>query len=232
MSSPSSPTLDEVIEKIMEDVQVERVEQPENQETTPTEEVREEIEEVEGDSRGAEKFLTYKGVEIFKKTLAKKGFIGDRGFKELVPPFKEKIERRGWELLCKHLDLGRRTLVKEFYANLGDRKNLTCYIRGRWVSFGERALSQWFKFKEREDCSKFEKLKKNPQFEEIAKELTGGQGEWQSTQTISHAYINKGDLTKIGKVWFYFINSVLKPSMHVSTVRQDCAVCIGKGISG
>ena len=28
-------------------------------------------------------------------TLYKKGFIGEREFKELVPPFKEAINRRG-----------------------------------------------------------------------------------------------------------------------------------------
>ena len=177
MSSPRSPTLDEVIEKIMENVQGERVEQPKNQETVPAKEVREEVEEVEGESGGAERFLTNKGAKIFKKTLTKKGFIGDRGFKELVSPFKEEIERRGWEMICQHLELGRRTLVKEFYANLGDRKNLTFYVRGRWVPFGDRALSQLFKLEEGGDCIEYEKLKKNPHFEEIAKELTSNQGE-------------------------------------------------------
>ena len=43
---------------------------------------------------------------------------------------------------------------------------------------------------------------------------------------ISHAYINIGDLTELGKVWFYFINFVLKPSMHVSIVRQDRAILL------
>ena len=49
------------------------------------------------------------------------------------------------------------------------------------MPFGERSLSQWFKLKEGENCSEFEKLKKNPYFDEIAKELTDSQGEWQST---------------------------------------------------
>ena len=131
MSSSSSPTLDEVIEEIMENVQEKRVEQRENQETTHVEEVREEVEEMEGDAGETRMFLTDKGVEIFKKTLTKKGFIGKRGFKELVPPFKEEIERRGWEMLYKHLEPDKRTLVKEFYANLGDRKNLTYYVKGK-----------------------------------------------------------------------------------------------------
>ena len=79
----------------MEEVQGERVELPENQETTPTNEVREEVKDVEGDLGGARVFLTDKGVKVFRKTLTKKGFIDEREFKELVPPFKEEIERRG-----------------------------------------------------------------------------------------------------------------------------------------
>ena len=91
MSSPNSPTLDEVIENIMENAQRERVKQPKNQETVSTEEAREETEEVEGESGGARVFLSDKGAEAFKKTLTKKGFIEERGFKELVPPFREEI---------------------------------------------------------------------------------------------------------------------------------------------
>ena len=57
---------------------------------------------------------------------------------------------------------------------LGYRRNLTCYVRGKWVPFGKRNLSQLFKLKEGKDCSEFEKLKKNPHFDEIVKELTSG----------------------------------------------------------
>ena len=42
---------------------------------------------------------------------------------------------------------------------------------------GEKTLSQLFKLKEGENCSKFEKRKKNPHFDEISKELTSNQGE-------------------------------------------------------
>ena len=94
-----------------------------------------------------------------------------------MPPFKEEIEKIGWEMIYQHLELSRRTLVKEFYPNLGDRKKLTCYVKGRWVPFGERALSQLFKLEEGGDCIEYEKLKKNPHFKETAKELTGCQGD-------------------------------------------------------
>ena len=67
---------------------------------------------------------------MFQKHLTKKGFVEERGFKELVSPFKEEIERRGWEKLSQHRELGVRALVKVFYANLGEQKNLTCSFKG------------------------------------------------------------------------------------------------------
>ena len=33
----------------------------------------------------------------------------------------------------QHMELGRRALVKDFYATLGKKKDLTSCIRGRWV---------------------------------------------------------------------------------------------------
>ena len=95
MSSLSSPIVDRVVENIMEEVQRERAEQPENRETTPTEEIREETEEVEVEAREVRVFFTKKGAVVFRKNLAKKGFIEKSGFRKLVPPFKEEVERRG-----------------------------------------------------------------------------------------------------------------------------------------
>ena len=82
----------------------------------------EEIEVEVGDARA---FYSDKVAEAFNKHLAKKGFVEERGFKKLLWPFKEEIGRRGWENVSKHMELGRRAVVKEFYSNLGDRKDLT-----------------------------------------------------------------------------------------------------------
>ena len=48
-----------------------------------------------------------------------------------MSPFKEEIELRAWEKLSQHREPGVRALVKEFYANPGEQKNLTCCVRGR-----------------------------------------------------------------------------------------------------
>ena len=70
----------------MEDVLKERAEQPENQETVLAGEVGEETEEVEGESIEARVFFTNKEANAFKKGH----IVEERGFKELVPPFKEE----------------------------------------------------------------------------------------------------------------------------------------------
>ena len=48
-----------------------------------------------------------------------------------MSPFKEEVEKRGKEIVSQYMELGRRSLVKEFYANLGEKKDLTCYVWGR-----------------------------------------------------------------------------------------------------
>ena len=89
----------------------------------------------------ARTFYSDKEEEVFYKHLAKKGFVVERGFKQLVLPFKEEIERQGWEKVSQHRELGVRALIKEFYANLGEQKNLTWYVRGRSIHFGEKDIS-------------------------------------------------------------------------------------------
>ena len=63
----------------------------------------------EGDARD---FYFNKGAEKFQKHMAKKSFVEERGFKELVSLFKEDIKRRGWEKLSHHKEPGVRALVK------------------------------------------------------------------------------------------------------------------------
>ena len=58
---------------------------------------------MEGTKEEARAFFAEKGAEAFRKTLAKKGFVEERGFRELILPFNEEEERRGWEAVCKHL---------------------------------------------------------------------------------------------------------------------------------
>ena len=55
---------------------------------------------------------------------------------------------------------------------------------------------------------------------------------WQRTKTIHNAYIDIGGLLEAVKVLFYFMNSVLTLSKHISTVRQDYAILLYALVKG
>ena len=98
MSNPSSPTLDKVIEDVLEKILPERADEfgremagEENQENSL--EVVPEVIEVVVEEGEAIALYSHKGVEVFQKHLAKKIFVEERGLKELVSPFKQEIDR-------------------------------------------------------------------------------------------------------------------------------------------
>ena len=103
---------------------------------------------------------------------------------------------------------------------------------GRWIPFRKEAISQLFGLRQIGECNEYKKFQKNPNFEEIAKELTRDQGEWQETKTISNAFLDRGDLSEVNKVWFYLVNSIFKPSKHVSTVRPDPTLLLYAMVKG
>ena len=69
--------------------------------------------------------------------------------------------------------------------------------------------------------AKFKISKKNPDYQKILEVLTYGKEEWKGSRKSPNASITKGYLTKEAKVWFYFLSSVLIPSKHVCTMRQE-----------
>ena len=73
--------------------------------------------------------------------------------------------------------------------------------------------------------SKYKKLADNPDREKIARRLTDGKVKWGQGQGEKKV-INRGDLTEEAKVWFYFLASVLIPTKHVCTVREQEAVLL------
>ena len=120
-------------------------------------------EELEEQSSGSEDedFLSKEAFELMQKTLLNKGFIGERGLKEIIPPFKEIIEKIGWITIYKHLPYGHATIVREFSENLRDKKEHQCYARGMWVPFDRHAINHMCGLGKMSDGAKFRNLKKN-----------------------------------------------------------------------
>ena len=74
--------------------------------------------------------------------------------------------------------------------------------------------------------SKFKKLVEKPDHEKIINLLTAGQGKWEATKKNPHQAINRGFLTEEAKVWFYFIASVVIPTKHLCSVREQEAIIL------
>ena len=77
-----------------------------------------------------DEFVLEEASSIWKKHYTGKGFVVERGFSQLISPFKELIEQRGWGKFCKHNKFGYAAVVKEFYSNIVGRKENSVFVRG------------------------------------------------------------------------------------------------------
>ena len=145
----------------------------------------------------------------------------ERDFGELISPFSEVIEKRGWGFFCEHKAPGFSALAREFYANMVGMKEDSVYVRGVWVPFGDRRINEIFKLRDLKHGSKYKKLAENPNYEKILNLLTGGEGKWEATKKNPHHAIKRRALTEEAKVWFYFIYSGFTSSTkHLCSVRE------------
>ena len=144
-------------------------------------------------------FVSEEAYSIWKKHYAGKGFIGERGFSQLISQFKELIEQRGWEKFCEHQNTGYAAVVREFYSNLVGRKENSVFVRGVWVPYGAETINAMYGMAGQRHGSKFKKLLANPNREKIVSKLTDGKVQWDQEKGAPRT-INRGDLTEEAKV--------------------------------
>ena len=172
-----------------------------------------------------EDFVPEEAYSNWEKHYANKGFVAERRFRNPIPPFKEMIEQRGWEALCTHQKSGYAAVVREFYSNLVGRKDNTVFVRGVWVPYGAKSINEAYRMAGHKHGSKFKKLLENPNLDKISKRLTDGKAQLRQGEGGPKT-LNRGSLTEEAKVWFYFLASVLVPTRHLSTVREQEAIML------
>ena len=124
-------------------------------------------------------------------------------------------------MFCTHKPPGFTAVVREFYANMAEMKEDSVYVRGVWVPMGHERINEVLQIKDPKNGSKYKKLLKEPNYEKIVNFLMVGKGKWSLTKKNPHESINRGSLTEEAKVWFYFIASVIIPTKHLSTIREQ-----------
>ena len=135
-------------------------------------------------------------------------------------------------MFCKHKSPGFAAVVKEFYSNMIDMKENSVYVRGVWVPMGHEKINEVLQIKDPKNGSKFKRLVREPNHDKIVDFLTGGKGKWNSTRKNPHASIHRGSLIEEAKVWFYFIASVIIPTKHLSTIRENEVIILYALLNG
>ena len=176
-------------------------------------------------------FVSEEAYSIWKKHYAGNGFIGERVFSQFISPFKELIEQRGWEKFCEHRKTGYAAVVREFYSNLVGRKENSIFVRGVWLPYGANSINEVYGMAGQRHGSKFKKLLANPNREKIFRRLTDGKVQWDQEKGAPKT-IKRGDLTEEAKVWFYFLASVMVPTKHVCTVREQEVIMLYAIVKG
>ena len=107
-----------------------------------------------------------------------------------------------------------------------DMRENSVYVRGVWVPMGHERINEVLQIKDPKNGSKFKRLLRESNHDKIVDFLTGGKGKWSSTKKNPRESINRGSLTKEAKVWFYFIASIIIPTKHLSTIKENEAILL------
>ena len=174
-------------------------------------------------------FVSEEAYSIWKKHYAGKGFVGERGFSQLISPFKELIEQRGWGKFCKHKKSGYAAVVREFYSNLVWRMENSVYVRGVWVPYGAETINEMYGMEGQKHGSKYKKIADNPNCEKIARKLTDGKVKWGQGRG-EKKIINRDRRGKGMVVFPGFCFGSYQACLHGKRTRSNHSLCHTEGV--
>ena len=125
-----------------------------------------------------EKFVNVGVAKKFGLISKKRPFIKEKGFHHYMDFFRKIIASKGWRALCQPLTPTATMVVREFYANLAASVVKKVRIRGVLVDFSAKSINQFYNL-ELVNNEAYDRLPENPNYPEVLKLLTNGQGEWK-----------------------------------------------------
>ena len=125
-----------------------------------------------------EKFVNESAIEKFGLISANRSFIKEKGFHHLEDFFKKIIAKKGWGALCQPPKPAATMVVREFYANLAAHVLKKVQVRGVLVDFSAKSINTYYNL-EPVNAEPYDRLYANPNYLEILRILTNGQGEWK-----------------------------------------------------
>ena len=113
--------------------------------------------------------------------------------------------------------------VREFYANLATHVLKKVRVRGVLVDFNAKPINRYYNL-EPVNPEAYDRLHEHPNYPEVLRMLTNGQGEWKLNNEGHVVHFKAKHLAYIPKVWHHFITSRLIPTTNVFEVTVKRAL--------
>ena len=156
----------------------------------------------------------------FSTICKNRSFIKEKGFHHPDDFFRKTIERKGWRALCQPPRPAAMSVVREFYSNLASHVLKKVRVRGILVDFSAESINSYYGL-EHIPPGPFDQLREHPDYHEVIRVLTKGQGEWRINSAGHAVNFKAKHLAYIPKVWHHFITSRLIPTTNVCEVTAQ-----------
>ncbi|KAH1098085.1 hypothetical protein J1N35_015006 [Gossypium stocksii] len=172
--------------------------------------------------------VRYESIFKNQQMHPKKGFtLKESSYIDFMECIRQVSEALNWELFYEKRPSVDEELVCEFYANLISNELMEVSIRGIMVPITSNAINEFFELPDF-DKHKYSSLMSNIESEnlqEILKELTVLGSKWMVPKQGIHT-CRREYLTRLAKVWFYFIRFILMPISHGTTISLERMVLL------
>ena len=150
------------------------------------------------------RFVNEGVAERFGTIFKNRSFIKEKGFHHPDDFFRKTIANKGWQALRQPPHPAATSVVREFYANLASHVMKKVRVRGVLVDFNAKSINQFYNL-DSVPPEPFDRLHEQPDYPEVLRVLTNGQGEWKLNREGHAVHFQAKNLSYIPKVWHHFI---------------------------
>ena len=124
------------------------------------------------------KFVNASVVEKFGLISKNRSFIKEKGFHHPYDFFRKTIANKGWRALFQPPRSTATIVVREWYTNLASHILKRVWVCKVLVDFSAKSINRYYNL-EPINSKAYDRLHENPNYTEVLRMLTNGQGEWK-----------------------------------------------------
>ena len=180
-------------------------------------------------------FVSEEAAKRFEERIVKRAIIPQRYFLVDQTPcwsnYFPHIQARGWDGLCHPLEGGCLSLVREFYANVSERRDYKVFVRGQWVLFTKEVINSYYSLPTMGDEEGFLKLLSEIDMATVSASVCKPGTVWKMSGDVYKNFSRSGLLDTV-RPWYAFVCVDLLPTAHLSDVTRERAILLYAIVSG